>query len=60
MSENQSDCFFSMLEHATVPVRETKFAEMETGLYIIITPCINAEIKLFLVRGRNKAILSSK
>ena len=32
ISENQSDCFFSMLEHATVPVRATKFAEVETGL----------------------------
>ena len=31
MSENQSNCFFSMLEHATVPVRATKFAEVETG-----------------------------
>ena len=32
MSENQSDCFFSMLEHVTVPVHATKFAEVETGL----------------------------
>ena len=32
MSENQSDCFFSMLEYAIVPVRATKFAEVETGL----------------------------
>ena len=32
MSESQSDCFFSMLEHAIVPVRATKFAEVETGL----------------------------
>ena len=32
MSENQADCFFSMLEHAIVPVRATKFAEVETGL----------------------------
>ena len=31
MSENQSDCFFSTLEHATVPVRATKLAEVETG-----------------------------
>ena len=33
MSENQSDCFFSMLEHAIVPVRATKFAEVETDLH---------------------------
>ena len=33
MSENQSVCFFSMLELAIVPVRATKFAEVETGLY---------------------------
>ena len=32
MSESQSDCFFSMLEHAIVPVHATKFAEVETGL----------------------------
>ena len=32
MSENQSVCFFSMIEHAIVPVRATKFAEVETGL----------------------------
>ena len=38
MSENQSDCFFSMLEHATVPVRATKFAEVETGLKAGIRP----------------------
>ena len=30
MSESQSDRFFSMLEHAIVPVRDTKFAEVET------------------------------
>ena len=40
MSENQSDCFFSMLEHATVPVRATKFAEEETGLNRAMI-CIN-------------------
>ena len=34
MSESQSDCFFSVLEHATVPVRATKFAEVEIGLNI--------------------------
>ena len=33
MSESQSDRFFSMLEHAIVPVRATKFAEVEIGLY---------------------------
>ena len=32
MSEGQSDFFFSMLEHAIVPVRATEFAEVETGL----------------------------
>ena len=32
MSERQSDFFFSMLEHAIVPVRATEFAEVETGL----------------------------
>ena len=32
MSEYQSDCFFSTLEYATVPVRANKFAEVETGL----------------------------
>ena len=32
MSESQSDCFFSMLDHAIAPVRVTKFAEVETGL----------------------------
>ena len=29
---SQSGCFFSMIEHATVPVRATKFAEVEIGL----------------------------
>ena len=32
MSESQSDFFFSMLEHAIVPVRATEFDEVETGL----------------------------
>ena len=32
MSENQSVCFFSMIEHAIVPVRAIKFVEVETGL----------------------------
>ena len=32
MSDSQSDRFFSMLEHAIVPVRATEFAEVETGL----------------------------
>ena len=40
VSENQPDCFFSMLEHATVPVRATKFAEVETGLNRAMI-CIN-------------------
>ena len=40
VSENQLDCFFSMLEHATVPVRATKFAEVETGLNRAVI-CIN-------------------
>ena len=33
MSESQSDFFFSLLEHAIVPVRATEFAEVETDLY---------------------------
>ena len=37
MSENQSDCFISMPEHATVPVRTTKFAEVETGLNVALS-----------------------
>ena len=32
MSESQSDFFFSMLEHAIIPVRATEFSEVETGL----------------------------
>ena len=36
MSESQSDYFFSMLEHAIVPFRAPKFAEVETGLYMHI------------------------
>ena len=36
MSESQSDCFFSMLEHAIIPVRATKFAEVEIGLNILL------------------------
>ena len=40
MSESQSD-FFSMLEHAIVPVRATEFAEVETGLKGGTTPTGN-------------------
>ena len=43
MSENQSDCFFSTLEYATVPVRATKLAEVETGLNRAMI-CINVSI----------------
>ena len=51
MNENQSNCFFSMLEHATVPVRATKFAEVETGLNRA-TICINVSI-FFYVFSKN-------
>ena len=44
MSENQSDCFFSMLEHAAVPVRATKFAEVETGLNTCSEKCHHASL----------------
>ena len=32
MSDSELDRIFSMLEHAIVPVRATKFVEVETGL----------------------------
>ena len=51
MSENQPDCFFSMLEHATVPVRATKFTEVETGLNRAMI-CINVS-NFFYVFSKN-------
>ena len=32
MNESQLDSYFLMLEHGIVPVRATKFADVETGL----------------------------
>ena len=37
MSGSQSDCFFLKLDHAIIPVRATKFAEVEIGLKIVYT-----------------------
>ena len=37
MSDDQSDCFFSMLEHGIVLVHATKFAKVETGLKVSLT-----------------------
>ena len=61
MSENQSDRFFSMLEHATVSVRATKFAEVETGLNRAMI-CINVSnfFTYFQKIGRSKWTQRSK
>ena len=48
MSESQSDYFFSMLEHAIVPVRATKFAEVETSLKTTKhKPCVATAVTVF-------------